>query len=123
MRTPFICSVGVVANVYVGVGQRLDVPALKTVLARYINTRSFFQRLTRSELARVLLEQGIRRVDLGVNGMQLTGLLRDAAGTVHELQGDALDLGAIANPSAMLVPETCVFVAEPGNIHLNGIIE
>lgn len=123
VRTPYICNVGVVANVYVGVGQRLDVPALKSAIAAYINTRSFVQRLTRSELARVLLDRGVGRVDLGPNGMQLTGVLRDAAGTVHELKGDALDLGAIANPAAMLVPETCVFTAETSNIHLNGLIE
>lgn len=123
VRCPLICLVTCTANVYYPLASPVDTEGLKSKLTAYINSRSFVSRLTRSELASVLLAEGVTRVELGTQGMQLEGRVRDAGGTWHTLNGDSLDLTAIEDAATMLTPDTCVFAAEVQNIHLIGIGE
>lgn len=121
VRAPLICFVTCTANVYIRLGQATDVEALKRALVDYINGRSFTSRLTRSELASVLLGAGVERVDLSDKGMVMQGRVVDAYGVEHILTGDSLNLDVAATPTALLTADTCVFAAELRDMHINGV--
>jgi len=123
VRSPLVCRVSVSANVYYPMADPVDIEGLKVLLSTYVNSRGFRPRLTRSELTQILLTAGVSRVDLGQQGLQLQGTVRDAAGVTHMLSGDSLDLAAAAVPSALFTENTCVFTIEPQHINLNGIPE
>lgn len=100
----------------------LDTEAMKTALADYINSRSFVSSLTASELVSILHDFDITRVNMDLdpsNGFELTGVIRDAAGNVHRLKGQTLDLKRIENPKNLCTPETIVFAVDPDDIHIN----
>lgn len=123
VRCPLICLVDVSTTIYRKSGVVLDVTALQTQLINYINSRSFTQRLTRSELANILIQAGASRVDLTTTGFQLSGRLRDALGNWLTLQGDVLDIQTIFNAAALVTPQTVVFAAIPGSINLTVVTE
>lgn len=122
VRSPFICLVGVRALVVPAPGVTLDIPAMQTAIVNYINTRSFVNDLTESEILGVLYQFGIQKVDTSDNpltGLQIKGMLRDAAGTLHILTGHTLDLRVITDASAMLLPATSVFGATEADINIS----
>lgn len=123
IRCPLICLVSVDAKIYYDLRYPVDTDQLKIDLHNYINGRSFVRRLTRSELANILLVGGVTRVDLGCAGMTLQGVIRDAAGTVHTLQGDVLDIGQITDHTKLLTQNTTVFAIELSNITLEAVGE
>ena len=118
VRTPAICFVGMSAAVRPKSGVSLDSAALEDAVAAYVNGRSFVPRITRSELANVLLQHGVESVDLSAAGMRLSGRLCGADGEWYYLEGDALDVTAVGPDRAMLTSETVVFAAEPGAIQV-----
>ena len=118
VRTPAICFVGMSATVRQKAGVDVDVDALVDALSTYINSRSFVPRLTRSELANILLQHGIESVDMSTGGMRLSGRLCGADGQWYYLEGDTLDVTAVGPERAMLTDETVVFAVEPGAIQL-----
>lgn len=120
VRTPPICLVDVVATVYRRRGTDVSPRYLEDVVAAYINSRSFTGRLTRSELANVLLQHGVESVDLGAGGMQLSGRVNGADGVWYELHGDVLDTTTAIGPDrAMLADDTVVFAAEADAVHIS----
>jgi hypothetical protein len=123
VRTPLVCLVSMSANVYYPKNAPVVMGTLQSNLAQYINSRSFVQRLTRSELTGVLIAAGASRVELGTHGMLLTGTIRGANGTWYTLSGDQLNVADISLPAALLTPDTVVFAAETQNLHLTGIPE
>ena len=123
VRCPLICMVAVDATVYHDVRRTVDVETMRQNIYEYINTRSFKRRLTRSEISTILHGAGATRIDLGTTGMLLQGYVRDAAGGVHKLTGDALDLESVANPDLLLTPETTVFACEKRHINLKAVAE
>lgn len=121
VRTPFICLVGVRANVTPITGALLDTGAIRQAIADYINDRSFTATLTESEILGVLYRYPIRQVDTSddpITGLQLQGMVRDAEGVLHYLSGHALDIQSIANIHRMLLPSTCVFGVNPADINI-----
>lgn len=118
VRSPAICFVGMSATVKPKAGLSLDPEALNDAVAAYVNGRSFVPRLTRSELANVLLQHGVESVDLSPGGMRLSGRLCGADGKWYFLEGDSLDVTAVGPDRAMLTSETVVFAAEPGAIQV-----
>lgn len=118
VRSPAICFVGMSAVVKPKSGMSLDSDALNDAVAAYVNGRSFVPRLTRSELANVLLQHGVESVDLSAGGMRLSGRLCGADGKWYFLEGDSLDVTAVGPERAMLTNETVVFAAEPGAIQV-----
>ena len=119
VRTPFICLVGVRALVTPQPGVTLDIPTMQAAIVDYINTRSFVNELTESEILGILYRYGIQKVDTSddpLTGLQLKGMLRDAGGTLHMLTGHTLDLRSIADASVCLLPTTCVFGANAADI-------
>lgn len=123
VRSPLVCRVSIAANVYYPAAAPVDIEGLKVLLAAYVNSRGFVPRLTRSELIPILISAGASRVELGPQGLQLQGTVRDGAGATHLLAGDSLDLADAAVPAALFTENTCVFTVETQNIHLNGIPE
>lgn len=124
VRYPPICLVDVVATVRPRAGAVVSPQALEACLADYINGRSFTGRLTRSELANVLLQHGVESVDLGAGGMALSGRVCGADGVWYTLSGDALSTVAIGagvsgGDRNMLDANTVVFAAEPESMHVS----
>ena len=119
VRSPAICFVGMAATVRLRAGVTVDSGALNDAVAEYINGRSFVPRLTRSELANVLLQHGVESVDLSAGGMRLSGRLCGADGRWYFLEGDTLDVTAVGPERAMLTDETVVFATEPGAIQVS----
>jgi hypothetical protein len=121
VRTPFICLVGVRALVVPMPGATLDIPAIKTAIVNYINTRSYVNDLTESEILGVLYRYNVQKVDTSDNpltGLQIKGILRDATGVLHTLVGHTLDLRSIASADKLLLPTTCVFGATEADINI-----
>ena len=119
VRCPLLCLVGVRATVVSQPGVQLDQTTMITAVANYINTRSFVDQLTESELIAVLHQFGVLRVDMSTDqntGFILRGLIRDASGAQWKLQSTSLDIRAIQNGKVLLVPGTCVFAADPSDI-------
>lgn len=119
VRCPLLCLVGVRARVIAAAGAAVDTVSIRQQLAAYINSRSFVNQLTESELLAILHSANILRVDTSssaLSGFSLLGLIRDAAGIYHTLRGPSLDISAIADPSVLLTPSTVVFAADPADI-------
>lgn len=123
VRCPLICRVEVDAVVYHNARYSIDILKARRAIFDYINSRSFVRRLTRSEISSILHAAGATRVDLGPTGMMLQGVIRDAAGQVHALRGDTLDVESVVNARTLIAPETVVFAAEMNNIHLRAVAE
>ncbi len=118
VRSPAICLVSMTAAVRMKGGSAATESELADKVAAYVNGRSFVERLTRSELANVLLQSGAESVDLSTGGMYLGGRVCGADGAWYYLSGDALDLNSIAEDRAMITSGTTVFAAEPGSIQI-----
>lgn len=123
VRCPPVCLVSVSAIVYYDLRAPVDLEALKRLLADYINSRSFVPRLTRSELVSVLLQSGVKRVDLEAGNMRLTGRVLGADCVWRTLSGDSLNIAAVAAPAALITADTVVFGAEVQDIQLTGVGE
>lgn len=123
VRCPFICLVNMSVTAYHSDKVALDIDKMRQDLFNYINSRSFVPRLTRSELACVMFTSGASRVDMSPSGMILEGTVRDAAGVIHTIQGDSLELNLVNNPATMLTADTVVFATELGNIHIESVGE
>ena len=122
VRCPLICMVQLNVTAYYKATAPVDAQALRLELFNYINSRSFVQRLSRSELANVLLSNGVTRLDL-TNGMVLQGLVRAADGTLYVLQGDTLDLTVVNAPKQLFTANTTVFAAEESGIFIQLVAE
>jgi hypothetical protein len=119
IRCPFLCLVGVRATVVAAPGAELNISAMQIAVADYINSRSFVTELTESEIIGVLHQFPIMRVDTSSDqqrGFVLQGILRDAAGAIHQLEGHTLDIAAVSDADCLLLPATCVFAAHTGDI-------
>lgn len=123
VRSPLMCMVSLKAPVYCNRLNPVSADVLNAALVEYINSRSFVRQITRSELVNVLLSAGALRVDLGSNGMQLYGVVRDAAGNFVNISGDSLDLLRVTDASVLLAPETVVFATEPNQLRIEVINE
>jgi hypothetical protein len=123
IRSPLICLVNINARVFYDPQYPIDTDQMTQDLLNYINTKSFTRRLTRSELASLLHADGATRIELGCTGMELVGIIRDAAGEEHVLQGDQLDIEVVADETVLMTADTCVFGTEVGRITLEAIAE
>ena len=123
VRCPLVCLVSCTAQVFYPATKPVSISALQAALAQYINGRSFVSTLTRSELVAVMLANGVTKINLGLNGMTLSGRVRGADGTWYSLQGDTLDIGSIQNGANLLAPATCCFAVEQTNINITGVVE
>lgn len=119
VRSPAICLVSMNATVRLKSGSSATASDLEDKVAAYVNGRSFVARLTRSEIANVLLQAGVESVDLSDGGMYLGGRVCGADGVWYYLSGDSLDLDSIDEDRAMITPGTTVFAAEPGSIQIS----
>lgn len=117
VRCPIICSVSVNAEVTYDPKNPVDEESAKYGIRSYINRLGFVGRITRSEIVQILKNLGAASVEMPDDGM-LTGELHDADGRRHVLSGDALDVSAIEDGSAMLTRDTVVFCAEEKNIQI-----
>jgi hypothetical protein len=122
VRCPLMCLVRLNATAYYPTGTVLDIQRITELIYQYVNSRSFVPRLSRSELAKIMMANGVSRLDMQ-NGLQLQGLVRKADGTTLVLQGDALDLTAQQDPRNLFTQNTCVFACEQNSIFIQGISE
>ena len=122
VRCPPICLVGLRLRLIRRSGDELlDVEAMRTALADYINGKSFTAQLTESEIVAIMHQFDIVRVDMTTDpntGFQMKGAVRDAGGTLHRLPGPRLDLRKIKDPAMLLTPDTTVFAIDPNDIHI-----
>lgn len=118
VRTPAICLVSMTAPLRLKPGSSAAASELSQAVTDYINGRSFTGRLTRSELANVLIQHGAESVDLSDAGMRLAGRICGADGEWYYLEGDALDVSAVGPERAMIAPGTVVFAAEQGAVQV-----
>ena len=122
VRCPLMCMVRVNITAYYSATAPVDVTTLKQKIFDYINGRSFATRLTRSELAGILLNNGVTRLDLA-NGFTLQGVVRAADGTMYTLQGDALDLAITNDPKTLFTADTTVFATEADGVFIQTVAE
>lgn len=118
VRAPALCLVSMTADVRLRPGVAVTARGLAEAVEAYINTRSFTDRLTRSELANILLQNGAESVDLSAGGMYLGGRVCGADGRWYFTEGDALDLTDLGPDRAMVTPGTTVFASEPGSVQI-----
>lgn len=123
VRCPLLCLVDVSGTVYQSSGSALSLTTLQSMVANYINSRSFVTRLTRSEIANVLLGAGVTRIDLSDRGLRIAGAVRDALGVQRTLSGDSIDISTVYDAAALLGPETVVFCVAPGSVNLTLVTE
>ena len=121
IRTAMVCRVSCSGTVYHKSGVVVDMSGLRSKLAAYINSRSFVPRLTRSELASILLDAGVSRIDLSDRGFQLAGILVDGTGVSTVLSGDSLEIPM--SPRTLVTPDTTVFVTDVTAINLTLVTE
>ena len=119
VRSPAICLVSMTTPLRLKAGSSATAADLEKAVMDYVNGRSFTGRLTRSELANVLIQHGAESVDLSDAGMQLAGRICGADGRWYYLEGDALDVSAVGPEQAMISPGTVVFAAEQGSIQVS----
>jgi len=119
VRSPAICLVSVTTPLRLKAGSSATAADLEKAVMDYINGRGFTGRLTRSELANVLIQHGAESVDLSDAGMQLAGRICGADGKWYYLEGDALDVSVVGPEQAMISPGTVVFAAEQGSIQVS----
>ena len=121
VRAPAVCLVNMNARVRMKSGSGTTEDELEAAVAAYVNSRSFVPRLTRSELANVLLQHGVESVDMSAGGMYLGGRVCGADGVWRLLEGDSLSVSSVGPERAMLTDETIVFAAEPGTIQITAV--
>jgi len=119
VRSPAVCLVSMTTPLRLRAGSSATAAELEQAVMDYVNGRSFTGRLTRSELANVLIQHGAESVDLGDAGMRLAGRVCGADGKWYYLEGDALDVSAVGPERAMISPGTVVFAAEQGSIQVS----
>ena len=122
VRCPLVCQVHVTATVRCPRGVNFDVETAKQAVCQYINSTGFIKKLSRSEIACILQAQGAISVPLGTSDM-LYGEIYDSLGDKHILTGDSLDISAVANPSRLLTPDTCVFTCSPEDVEIFPVYE
>ncbi len=118
VRSPAVCLVSMNAVVRMKSGSAATEAELEEKVEAYVNGRSFVGRLTRSELANVLLQAGAESVDLSEGGMHLGGRVCGADGEWYYFSGDSLDMTSVDEDRAMVTEGTTVFAAEPGSIQI-----
>jgi len=119
VRSPAICLVSMTAPLRLKAGSSATEESLEKAVMDYINSRSFTGRLTRSELANVLIQHGAESVNMGDSGMRLAGRICGADGVWYYIDGDALDVSQIGPEQAMISAGTVVFAAELGAIQVS----
>jgi uncharacterized phage protein gp47/JayE len=119
-RTALLAFVTVTATVYAKSTVTLDMSAMQQAVADYINTKTFGDVLTASQLSSVLHQYNIVRVGLDNSGagMQLAANVRGADGIWRPLSGSCLNIGSVADAQAELTAGTTLFVADPRSIFL-----
>ena len=125
-RGPVVVNVSVNAVVRHGRDVSFDVGKAVSAMCSYVNSTGFVGRLTRSEIASVLIGLGATSVDMpdGPGGpSMLSGRACAADGSTVWLSGDALDVSSVEDPAMLVTPDTCVFVAEPGNVRVSAVVE
>ena len=98
-----------------------DVDVAISKICEYVNTTGFVGRLTRSEIASILIDLGATSVDLFEENDMLYGYAYDAFGNKIEMSGDALDVEVAKSPKGMFTKDTAVFVLEPKNVQIKTI--
>ena len=120
VRCPMICNVTITAQVRHPFSLVYPVEKAKADIVNYINTSGFIKRLTSSEIACILQDNGATSVPNTSGGM-LYGQLYDGNGKLISFSGDSLDIYRIQNPEALVTEKTCVFVCSPENVHIEVI--
>lgn len=121
VRGPMIVNMSVNAVVRYSYTTGFDTSKAVADICRYVNTTGFVGRMTRSEIASILIGLGAISVDLYDENEMLYGYVYDAFGVKHELTGDALDVDLVENPEGMLTKDTAVFVLEPKNVQIQAV--
>lgn len=123
VRCPLMCMTELSAKIYYSAKNPIDIDKMKQDVYNYINSRHFVGKLTRSELACILRDDGATWVDLSTEGTILRGRIRDAAGTIIALSGDTLDVGTVEDATKLLTTDTVVFATELANINITATPE
>jgi hypothetical protein len=119
VRCPLICFVSLRADVIVRQGSTATVEQIRDAVCAYVNSRSFIAQLTESELLSVIHQFDIQRVETThdpIAGFWLSGTVRAADGSLAKLQGHSLNIRRVEDGKLLLVPETCVFAADPRDV-------
>ena len=121
VRGPMLVNVSVNAVVRHSYAVDFDVDVAISKICEYVNTTGFVGRLTRSEIASILIDLGATSVDLFEENDMLYGYAYDAFGNKIEMSGDALDVEVAKSPKGMFTKDTAVFVLEPKNVQIKTI--
>ena len=121
VRGPMLVNVSVNAVVRHSYAVDFDVDVAVSKICEYVNTTGFVGRLTRSEIASILIDLGATSVDLFEENDMLYGYAYDAFGNKIEMSGDALDVEVAKSPKGMFTKDTAVFVLEPKNVQIKTI--
>lgn len=119
-RSALLAFVTVTAQVYRKATVALDMTALTQAVADYINSKTFGETLTASQISSVLHQFDIVRVGLDNSdaGMRLEASVRGADGVWRTMSGSDLDVSAVKDSAAEVTASTVLFVADPRSIFL-----
>ena len=119
-KSALLAFVTVTANVYRKATVVLDMPAMTQAVADYINSKTFGETLTTSQLSSVMHQFNIIRVDLDNSsaGMRLEASVRGTDGLWRTMSGSDLDVNNIKDARAEVTANTVIFVADPRSIFL-----
>ena len=120
VRSPLMCFVSLRANAYAAPGSGLTPDSLKTAVANHVNSKGFGTSLSLSELVHVIIESGASRVGMRPGELWLSGRVLGSDGVWRMVAGDSvIDLSQLKQDAALISPDTCVFVCDPGDVDVS----
>lgn len=119
-KSALLAFVTVTANVYRKSTTALDMNAMTQAVTDYINSKTFGETLTTSQLSSVLHQFNIIRVGLdnSDSGMKLEAKVLGADGVWRYMSGSDLDVLNVKDALVEITPSTVLFVADPRSIFL-----
>lgn len=121
VRAPLMCLVGLRLTLDIPLASTMTVDSYKTILSNYINRVSFTEKLTQGEIVGLLMNNGVRYVDLtgdATYGFRMEGRIRAADGSTIVLYGPDLIISNVENEKLLVAPTTCVFAVDSTNIFI-----
>jgi hypothetical protein len=114
VRGAIPCFVTISANVFHKKERPLDLNAVNTALADFVNAKDFGDTVTISQVSAVLHQFDIVRV----SDLSLRGDIRAADGSSLSISGADIDPNKVRTPDLLVTPDTVVFMQDTRDIFI-----
>ena len=122
VRSPLMCFISLRVVIHQKTNYpTIDVELVKKDIADYINGTGFGHIMTKAQVSAIVEKYPVIKIttdDRNEEGMVLQGKLRDAAGNLHTLQGDVLDINSLNAADYLVSSKTVLFVCDKKNLFI-----